>query len=208
MGYKSKKFIVKKTINKLNQPKGFTCSYVSCFCNLCKGNLVDPRTRKAYILKKDVVTRNIGESSSKPTGLMALSELDFSELDLLELDFSDIDLPEPSIKESMQIDLELSIEESMQIDLSDNDSVISNSDVEYSFITKEQSKKGKKPIGSGGRRIKIPVNVENFFSDEEDELIDVEDEELTDQEIDFNTPEFLAEVIESDESIDINKCFM
>jgi uncharacterized protein YjbI with pentapeptide repeats len=143
MGYKSIKSIVKKNINKPNQPNSLTRRHKCCFCNICKGNPVDPRTRKAHRLK-NAVTRNLGESSSKPTGSTELDfseadlpELDFSEADLPELDFSDVDLPEPSI------------EESMQIDLSNNDSVISNNDIEYSFITKEKAKKGKKPIGSG-----------------------------------------------------------
>ena len=112
----------------------------------------------------------------------------------------------------MQIDLELSIKELMQINLSDNNSIISNNNIKYSFITKKKSKKEKKPIRNRRKRIKISVNIENFFSDKEetisDKLIDIEDEELIDQEIDFNTLEFLAEVIESDETIDINKGFI
>ncbi|CAG8585903.1 6265_t:CDS:2 [Ambispora leptoticha] len=138
------------------------------------------------MIKKNItgITRNYrdaGETSSRATvtSTNVLPEIDIPE----DLSLMDI------------------YEEPMQIDSSDNDSAISNDSSissyqnDFSFITKK-AKKGKKPVGNGERRSSQNITfVENLFSDEEENVVedlsDVEDKELSDQDIDFNAPENL-----------------
>ncbi|RIB03765.1 hypothetical protein C2G38_2224116 [Gigaspora rosea] len=95
---------------------------------------------------------------------------------------------------------------------SDDDSVVSSHKEFYSFISKSQSNKGKQPVRRR-RNSQYPIILENLFFDEEEniakDLLDLEDEELTDQEIDFNSPETLYTNIEIPiELINLNKDFV
>ncbi|CAG8764055.1 9070_t:CDS:2, partial [Gigaspora rosea] len=167
--------------------------------------LVDPRTRKAHMIKKEIPTRNfldVGKSSSKVAATMGLPEAPLQEMDIPE---DPIDLPEAPLPE-MDIP-----EDPIQKDSSDDNSVVSSHEEFYSFISKSQSNKGKRPVRRR-RNSQYPIILENLFSDEEEnlaeDLLDLEDEELTDQEIDFNSPETLYENIETPiEPIDLNKGF-
>src|SRR5260363_132524 len=71
---------------------------------------------------------------------------------------------------------------------SDNNFEISFYEASYSFITKSQSKKNKKPIGIRGRRAQIPTQlIENMISDEDDD--DLVEDHYDEQEINFDTPD-------------------
>src|SRR5260363_41691 len=91
MGYKQKQSIIKKTIIKSsNFVFSKNHNLKSCNCNLCKGKLVDPRTRKAYMIKKEIPARNFLD-----VGKVAAT-IDLPEDLLLEMDIPEdpIDLPE------------------------------------------------------------------------------------------------------------------
>ncbi|CAG8759874.1 5234_t:CDS:2, partial [Gigaspora rosea] len=128
--------------------------------------LVDPRTKKAHMIKKEIPARNfldVGKSLSKVATTIDLPEALHQKMDIPE---DPIDLPEAPLPE---IDIS---EDPIQKDSSNDDSVVSLYEEFYSFI--------------------------NF-----------EDEELTDQEIDFNSPETLYKNIEMlIEPIDPNKGFV
>ena len=62
MGYRKKSLIVKKTIEKSNYKKySDTHHPVSCYCNICKGSLVDPQTKKAHTKQRTTRTRSIND---------------------------------------------------------------------------------------------------------------------------------------------------
>ncbi|CAG8694026.1 24139_t:CDS:1 [Gigaspora rosea] len=146
------------------------------------------------MIKKEIPARNfldVGKSSSKVVATMDLPEAPLQEMDIPE---NLIDLPEAPLPE-MDIP-----EDPIQKDSSDDDSVVSSYKEFYSFISKSQSNKGKRPVRR--RRNSHPIIVENLFSDKEEnlaeDLLDFEDEKLTDQEIDFNLPETLYEYRDDD----------
>ncbi|CAG8799019.1 13808_t:CDS:1, partial [Gigaspora rosea] len=136
-------------------------------------------------------------SHNGPTG-SSTSEMNIPEdpIDLPEAPLSEMDIPEDPI----------------QKDSSDDDSVVSSHEEFYSFISKCQFNKGKRPVRRR-RNSQYPIIFENLFFDEEEnlaeDLLDLEDEKLTNQEIDFNSPETLYENIETPiEPIDPNKGFV
>jgi len=104
-------------------------------------------------------------------------------------------------------------EKPMQIDSSDNDSVISTFSEDYSFITKKHV---KKPVGLGGRvSSSLPIEIADIlFLDEEvvnEDFSEIssEEEDLSDQDIDFNAPALELENMNNQkESIDFNDNFM
>ncbi|CAG8634738.1 24399_t:CDS:2, partial [Gigaspora rosea] len=125
MGYKKKNSIVKNTIEKANRPKYSRNRHSEyCFCNICKGILVDPRTKKSHIARRNTVVRNFLDVGRSSTTVIDLSEIPF-----LEIEFPDMEIPDNPI----------------QLDTfsSDNESIISSYEEEYNFITNTQPKKGK-----------------------------------------------------------------
>ncbi|CAG8787907.1 2646_t:CDS:1, partial [Gigaspora rosea] len=131
----------------------------TCNCNLCKSKLIDPRTRKAHIIKKEIQL-DVGKSSSKVAATMDLPEALLQEIDIPE---NPTNLPEAPL-------LEMDIpEDPIQKNRSDNNSVVSSYKEFYSFISKSQSNKGKQPV-KRRRNSQYPIILENLFSDEEEKF--------------------------------------
>ncbi|CAG8510977.1 2458_t:CDS:2, partial [Gigaspora rosea] len=161
---------------------------------------------KAYMIKKEILARNfldVGKSSSKVAATMDLLEAPLQEMDIPEdlIDLPEAPLPEMDIPEDL-----------IQKDSSDDNSVVSSHKEFYSFISKSQSNKGKQPVRRR-RNSQYPIILENIFSDKEEnlaeDLLDLEDKELINQEIDFNSPETLYENTEIlIEPINSNKGFV
>ena len=199
IGHQKRSFI-KKIIGKGSYPKYTTTHPLkACYCNGCVGKLVDPRTRKAHNIRKDIigVTRDYHDAIESSNKTIITSSKTLSKKDILE------ELPDMNI-----------YEETMLIDSSDNDSVVSSYKNDFSFIAKSQSKKGKRPVRNGGKRsAQNLIFVENLFSDEEEnvteDLLDDEDEKLIKLEIDFDTSEdFIGEMEEHISILDVLKGFL
>ncbi|CAG8797150.1 23970_t:CDS:2, partial [Gigaspora rosea] len=155
--------------------------------------------------KKEIPPRNfldVVKFSSKVAATIDVPEAPLQEMDIPEdpIDLLEAPLPEMNIPE-----------DPIQKDDSNDDSAISLYEEFYSFISKSQSNKGKRPVRRR-RNSQYPIILENLFSNEEEnlayDLLDLKDEKLTDQKIDFNLPETLYENIEIPiELIDLNKDF-
>ncbi|CAG8768580.1 9567_t:CDS:1, partial [Gigaspora rosea] len=92
--------------------------------------LVDSRTRKAHMIKKEILPRNfldVGKSSSKVAATMDLLKAPLQKMDISE---DLIDLPEAPLQE-MDIP-----EDPIQKDSSNDDSVVSSYEKFYSLLVK------------------------------------------------------------------------
>ncbi|CAG8448083.1 5495_t:CDS:2 [Gigaspora rosea] len=139
MGYKKKNSIVKNTIEKANRHKySRNCHSEYCFCNICKGILVDPKTKKSHMARRDTVVRNFVDVGGSSTTVIDLPEIPFP-----EIEFQDMEIPDNLI----------------QLDTisSDNELIIFLYEEEYNFITKTQPKKGKKSRNQRKRNIPLPM---------------------------------------------------
>ncbi|CAG8803280.1 16072_t:CDS:2, partial [Gigaspora rosea] len=88
--YKKKSLIVKNTIEKANRPK-YSRNYHPeyCFCNICKSILVDPRTKKSHIARRDIVVRNFLDVGGSSTTIIDLLEILFPEMEFPDMEISD-----------------------------------------------------------------------------------------------------------------------
>ncbi|CAG8749521.1 23954_t:CDS:2, partial [Gigaspora rosea] len=174
MGYKKKSSNVKNTIEKANRPKYSRNRHPEyCFCNICKGILINPRTKKSHMARRDTVVRNFLDVGGSSTTIIDLPEIPFPEMEFPDMEISDNPIQLDTIS-------------------SDNELIISSYEEEYNFITKTRPKKEKNlENGENG--------VETFFSDDENdeaglnENLSEEKEDLDDNEVNFNPPDSYEE---------------
>ncbi|CAG8711503.1 24278_t:CDS:1, partial [Gigaspora rosea] len=157
--------------------------------------LVNPRTKKSHMARRDTVVRNFLDVGGSSTTVIDLPEIPFS-----EMEFPDMEI----------------LDNSIQLDTvsSDNESIISSYEEEYNFITKTQSKKGKKSGKQGKWSIPLPMEFsKTFFSDDENnearlnENLSEEEEDLDDNEINFNAPDSYEENDNQTEPADTTNAF-
>ncbi|CAG8808029.1 22592_t:CDS:1, partial [Gigaspora rosea] len=82
--------IVKNTIEKANRPKySRNCHPEYCFCNICKGILVNPRTKKSHMARRDIVVKNFLDVGGSSTTIIDLPEIPFPEIKFPDMEISD-----------------------------------------------------------------------------------------------------------------------
>ncbi|CAG8823242.1 21376_t:CDS:1, partial [Gigaspora rosea] len=196
MGYKKKSSIVKNTIKKANRSKYSRNRHSEyCFCNICKGILVDPRTKRSHMARRDTVVRNFLDVGRSSTTIIDLPEILFSEMEFPDMEISDNPIQLDTVS-------------------SNNESIISSYEEEYNFITNTQSKKGKKSEKWGKRSVSLPMEFsETFFSDDENDEaglnknLSEEEEDLDDNEINFTAPNSYEENNNPTERADTTNAF-
>lgn len=179
-GRKSKKSFVRnlsEPTKKARISKSTSRRHVPCDCNLCKGCLVDPRTKESHMKSKELPIRRV-----------------FSNV-VVEEDVNQINVP----VDSMDIDIS-------SIDNVNSDSSDSSSEQELNFLVTKSKKPQLSNRGVRSRTNFPSTTIEQYYSDEEQDVnddINLSDEDNADfaQHVDFSAPESGCE----DKNFDVNE---